>query len=366
MDELFIGLMSGTSTDGIDAALLRFTDETPELVATLSAPFDKPLRGRLLGLAEARDDGDAIDALGSLDAELGLALADACQALLKKAGVEAEGVRAIGSHGHTVRHRPDGPAGFTLQIGDANRIAAATGITTVADFRRRDIACGGQGAPLAPAFHAAVFHSDEEARGVVNIGGMSNITVLPISGPVAGFDTGPGNALLDVWAETHLGQPYDEDGHWGAQGRVIEPLLTALLADPYFSEAPPKSTGREHFNLAWLERHLEGGEAPKDVQATLCLLTARSIADAIKQQTAISRLLVCGGGAHNLALLECLREELPDIAVETTAAAGLHPDWVEAAAFAWLARQTLLGRPGNLPEVTGAKRATVLGAIFPT
>ncbi len=365
MDELYVGLMSGTSTDGIDAALVRFADDAPALVATLSTPFERGLRARLLDLAEAREDGDAIDALGALDTELGKALADACRALLDKAAVSADTVKAIGSHGHTIRHRPGGPSPFTLQIGDPNCIAAATGITTVADFRRRDLAWGGQGAPLAPAFHAAVFGSAEETRGVVNIGGMSNITVLPASGPVIGFDTGPGNALLDAWAELHLDRPYDEGGHWGAQGRVIEPLLRALLADPFFSQRPPKSTGREHFNRAWLERHLEGSEAPKDVQATLCELTAAAVAGAVKSQPAIRRLLVCGGGAHNLALLECLATHLPDIAVETTAAAGLHPDWVEAAAFAWLARQTLLGRPGNLPDVTGATRATVLGAIYP-
>jgi anhydro-N-acetylmuramic acid kinase len=278
-------------------------------------------------------------------------------------------VKAIGSHGLTVRHQASGAYPFSLQIGDPNRIAHITGITTVADFRRRDVAAGGQGAPLVPVFHAAAFRSAEENRVVLNLGGIANITVLPAdpASPVIGFDAGPGNGLLDFWMQRHKGQNYDTGGAWAARGRVIPDLLRALRDEPYFSLPPPKSTGKELFNPSWLGGKIRDFAAtePVDVQATLAELTALSVAEAIGQYASETRrLLVCGGGTHNADLLGRLRL-LVGCPVESTEKFGIAPDWVEAMAFAWLARQTLLGQPGNLMEVTGANTPVVLGGIYP-
>ncbi len=369
MSDYFIGLMSGTSLDGIDAVLVDFDLAPLELAATLHQAFAPALRERLLTLAESRQALDLND-YGELDAALGEAFAETVRALLGESGIAAGEVVAIGSHGQTVRHHPHGPHPFSLQIGDPARIAERTGITTVADFRRRDLAAGGQGAPLVPPFHRTVFARKDEHRAVLNVGGMANLTLLPAAdGPVTGFDTGPGNVLLDAWCRRHQGKAYDRDGAWACAGSVDAALLERLLDDPYFRRPAPKSTGREHFCADWLDRQLRaagGRPAPQDVQATLLELTARSAADALRAAAPdTGTLLVCGGGAHNLCLMEALARALPGVAVETTGACGLPPDWVEASAFAWLAKQTLEGKPGNLPSVTGAARAVVLGAVYP-
>lgn len=369
MAEMFIGLMSGTSVDAVDAALVDFSGRFPALVASCTYPIEPDLRRALLALAEDRIER-AIDRLGELDVTVAERFAAAVRQLLADAGVPASAVTAIGSHGQTVRHRPTGPAPFTLQIGDPNIIAERTGITTVADFRRRDLAAGGQGAPLAPAFHAAVFRSEQEDRVVVNVGGMANITILPAdrSAAVSGFDTGPGNALLDAWIGRHRDAPFDRDGAWAADGRIWPELLERLLAEPYFAADPPKSTGREQFHLQWVDDVLAELENPRpaiDVQTTLCALTAETIAAAIERHApAATRVLICGGGAYNGELMRRLGARLGSRTVETTAAYGVAPEWVEAVAFAWLARQTLAGRPGNLPSVTGARAERVLGAVY--
>lgn len=366
--ELFIGLMSGTSLDGIDAVLVEFSDQPPNLIAAKTFAIDPSLRGELLALCQPGDN--EIERLGRVDRELGLAFATAAHQLLQTTDVDAAQVAAIGSHGQTIRHRPhpdaNGAPAFTLQIGDANSIAQQTRITTVADFRRRDIAAGGQGAPLVPAFHRAVF-AGRTGRVIVNIGGMANITALPVDGPTLGFDTGPGNVLLDSWIRRHLGMDFDRDGQWAGSGIVQIDLLSAFLADPFFAAPPPKSTGREHFNLAWLEQHLAllPALAPADVQATLAELTACSIAAAIgKLPCAANEVFICGGGAYNCDLMLRLGRLLHPRTLSHTGQLGIAPEWVEAAAFAWLARETLAGRPGNDPTVTGASEPCILGAIY--
>jgi anhydro-N-acetylmuramic acid kinase len=309
--------------------------------------------------------------MGQADRELGLAFGAAVNSLLQNAGIPHSAVRAIGSHGQTIRHRPPAPHQnhpFTLQVGDPSSIAQLTGIATVADFRRRDIAAGGQGAPLVPAFHRAVFNSNR-CRAIVNIGGIANITLLPTAGSVLGFDTGPGNTLMDSWITRHRGESYDRDGAWAAAGKVVPSLLTSLLNDPYFAAPAPKSTGREHFNLAWLDRHLAESTSPvsaSDVQATLAELTAQSIARAIVALSPAPReVFVCGGGAYNSHLMVRLEALLHPRQLGNTAQLGIAPEWVEATAFAWLAQQTLAGKPGNEPAVTGAQSYCVLGAIYP-
>ncbi|QSA98207.1 anhydro-N-acetylmuramic acid kinase [Methylococcus sp. EFPC2] len=361
----FIGLMSGTSLDGIDAVLVSFTDERPEVHATYYRAYEPELRQALARLCYA--EKVEMRALGEADARLGLLFGACVTQLLEEAGIGRDQVAAIGSHGQTVFHHPQGPHAFSLQIGDPSRIAQTTGITTIADFRRRDIAAGGQGAPLAPAFHRAVFQSREEERVIVNLGGIANLTVLPKTGdgPVFGFDSGPGNTLMDGWVAEHLGHPRDDDGTWARSGRVDVALLQALLSDPYFDRPPPKSTGQEYFSRRWLHEHLaERSLRSEDVQATLCELTASSVTQAISRYAPdAGRILLCGGGVHN----GYLRERIAGLAhgpVASTASLGLHPDWVEAVAFAWLARQTLNGLPGNLPEVTGAGQPVVLGGIY--
>lgn len=370
MHDCYIGLMSGTSMDAVDAALVAF-EPTLKLLATHRLEMPEDLRRDLRVLAEG-GSAHEIEGYGRLDAALGALFADAALAVLDAGAIGRERVKAIGSHGQTVRHRPDGPHPFTLQIADPNIIAERTGITTIADFRRRDLAAGGQGAPLVPAFHDLFFRDAAEARVVLNVGGIANVTCLPrdTDAPVIGFDTGPGNVLMDAWCARHLGQPYDRDGAWAASGRVLEGLLAVWLEDPFFARPPPKSTGREHFHLAWLERGLATAgcesSAPADVQSTLCELTAASVARAVRQHApATRRLLACGGGAANGALIGRLRQRLPGCNVENTEVYGLDPQWVEATAFAWLAARTLAGEPGNLPSVTGARRAVVLGGIYP-
>lgn len=384
---LFVGLISGTSADGIDAALVRFTppviDEAGtggnhcELVLGRTTPWAAELRPRLVALGQG-GAADSLDELGTLDVRIAEAFADAALRLIGEAGVEAGQIEAIGSHGQTVRHRPagadfDGRHPFTWQLGDGNVIAERTGIATVADFRRRDVAAGGHGAPLMPAFHAAMLQSADEDRAVLNLGGIANFTLLPRSpsadearGSVRGFDTGPANALLDAWCERHCGQPFDADGAFAAAGHIDTDLLTRLLDDPWFALPPPKSTGREHFHLEWVQSRLRGGERPEDVQASLLELSAVTAADALKaHQPRTRRVIACGGGVRNPQLLERLAEHLPGMIVESTADHGLDPDFVEAMGFAWLARQALAGLPGNLASVTGARGPRVLGAVYP-
>ncbi|WP_049622954.1 anhydro-N-acetylmuramic acid kinase [Frateuria defendens] len=363
---LYLGLISGTSVDGIDAALVAFDGERPRLHAALTHPWPAPLRERILAVAQGEAVLD-LDAFGRLDVAIGRHFAEATTRLLAESATPAEAVRALGSHGQTVRHRPLGEFPFTLQLGDPSVIAEACNIDVVADFRRADVAAGGQGAPLLPALHAMLLARPGHGRVVLNLGGIANITVLGANGSVSGFDTGPANGLLDAWCLRHRGEVFDRGGRFAASGRADEALLTAMLADPYFALVPPKSTGREHFHLAWLERHARLGVlAPADVQASLLELTARSVADAIVRHAPDAEdVLACGGGVHNPVLMERLAACLAPRRVLGTAEFGIDPDYLEATAFAWLARQRVLGRPGNLPAVTGARGPRVLGAVHP-
>lgn len=372
---LYVGLMSGTSADGIDAALVDFADPVrPRLVAARTLPWPERLRERLVVLGQA-DVALALDEVGELDARIAAGFADAVADLLDHAGVGADQVAAIGSHGQTLRHRPLGRAGdgrdpFTLQLGDPSLLAERSGIAVVADFRRRDVAAGGHGAPLLPALHAALLAHPEENRAVLNLGGIGNLTLLPAggSGPVQGFDTGPANALMDAWCRRHTGQGYDRAGAFAAGGRVDAALLEALLAEPFFAQPPPRSTGRDQFHLGWVDARLSGSETPADVQATLLALTVRTIADALQAaQPDTARVIACGGGVHNPVLMDALATALPrGCVLETTAAHGLDPDFVEAMGFAWLARRTAHGLAGNLPTVTGAGGDRILGGIYPS
>ncbi len=371
MDDLYIGLMSGTSMDGVDAALVDLKDGHPKIRATLGKEMPAAIREQLVGFIEQPHKID-LDELGSLDTALGVVFADAAIALLDEVGVPAKKIAAIGSHGQTVRHRPEGEYPFTLQIGDPNVIATRTRICTVADFRRRDVALGGQGAPLTPLFHESVFADPQENRIVLNIGGIANITTLLPDKPVTGFDTGPGNTLMDAWVRRSLGQRCDINGAWAAGGNVVENLLERFLSEPYFSYRPPKSTGTEMFNVNWIlaaVEELDDTPSEQDVQATLCELTVRTIADHVEAievgRDRTRRLIVCGGGLHNKALMQRLAELLSDWSVDSTSDYGVDPDWVEAVAFAWPAQRTLRGLPGNYPSVTGAAESVVLGAVYP-
>jgi len=367
----YIGLMSGTSLDAIDAALVSFPGKQPVLHHAINYPLHESLRNDIRALCTPGEN--EIDRMGQLDIVLGNTFAAAVKQLLTDAGIDATQIHAIGSHGQTIRHRPRLEKGqcFTLQIGDPNTIAEQTGITTVADFRRRDMAVGGQGAPLVPAFHATFFSTNAQPRIILNIGGMANVTLLPTDTktPVSGFDTGPGNILIDSWIQQQQQQPFDRNGEWAASGSVDLNLLNSLLKDGFFQLAPPKSTGREYFNLDWLQQYLDKCEytlTPMDVQATLSELTATSIADIIKKYAAKSgELVVCGGGARNADLMQRIVKKLASTTVKTSDDYGLPAEWVEAVAFAWLARERLAQRPGNLPEVTGAYRPVVLGGIYP-
>ncbi|MBT8110742.1 MAG: anhydro-N-acetylmuramic acid kinase [Gammaproteobacteria bacterium] len=364
MPDYYIGLISGTSMDGIDAVLASFGDDALRLHATHVHSYPHELRS-LLQNAIRSPDSCGLDQVGLLDRWVGECFRDAALELVEKSNIDRDDVTAIGSHGQTLRHRPDAQRPFSLQIGDAAIIAAGTGIATVADFRRADIAAGGQGAPLVPPFHDWLFRSRDVNRVVLNIGGIANITVLPAhDAPVLGFDTGPGNTLLDAWIRERRDLSYDRHGEWAADGELITSLLDKLLADDYFDLSPPKSTGLEHFSLSWLNSFDVGDYDPGDVQATLSELTARTVADAIDTHApATQELYVCGGGVHNQDLLHRLAGHLGKIRIANTVTAGLDPDWVEAVAFAWLAMRTMKQQSGNLPSVTGASRTVVLGAI---
>ena len=369
-NQYYLGLISGTSADGIDAALVRFdgdaTHARPELAFGRTYPWDPALRARLVELGQ-RTAMLTLDEVGELDVRIGRAFAQAAKAAIEASGVATADIAAIGSHGQTLRHRAHGEIPFTLQLGDPSTIAERCGVRVVADFRRRDVAAGGHGAPLVPAFHAATLHSDAEDRAALNLGGIANFTLLPANGAVRGFDTGPANGLMDAWCLRHSGQAYDTGGGFAAQGRIDEALLARLLDEPWFALPPPKSTGRDQFHLAWVESKLRGDEAPADVQATLLALSVRTIADALRAaQPHTQRVIACGGGVHNPLLMAALVAAMPGSVVESSAMHGLDPDFVEAMAFAWLARETLAGRPGNLPAVTGAAGPRVLGAIYPS
>jgi anhydro-N-acetylmuramic acid kinase len=367
MPELYIGLMSGTSMDGIDAALVSLSKRRCRLLGTVSAHYPEELKQRLLQLVR-HPEFVAVDELGSLDNWVGECFLKATQELLRVTGTQSADVVAIGSHGQTVRHQPDANRPFSLQIGNPHLIASGSGITTVADFRRRDIALGGQGAPLVPAFHRWLFRKPRQDRVIVNIGGIANLTVLPGDRrKVIGFDSGPGNTLLDAWMRKTLGIEFDVSGELAASGRVIQALLAAALDDSYFRRPPPKSTGLEYFNANWLSALLPAEYPPNehDMMATLAEITAQSIADAIRTYGgSANEVFVCGGGVHNRHLMTRLTALLEHATVATTAECGLDPDWVEACAFAWLAMRCIQGQPGNLPAVTGARAEAVLGTCF--
>lgn len=365
MPSLYVGIMSGTSLDGIDITLSRFrAPHQAECLDALCVPMPADLRQQLLDLCSPSSDelyqaGIAGNAWARLAAE-------GVQQLLNQNQVCREQVRAIGSHGQTVRHHPD--QGFSLQVGAPSLLAELTGIDVIADFRSRDLAAGGEGAPLVPAFHQWLLTSPTQTRTLVNIGGFANLTILRPGQAAAGFDSGPGNALMDNWAQRHIGAPYDADGDWASQGQAHQVLLDRMLADPYFARTGPKSTGREYFHEAWLAAHLKHtpGVSAVDVQATLATLTATTIADSLQQVARdTSELYICGGGARNAHLMRLLQQRLPAQKVQSTDALGVSPDWMEAMAFAWLAWRFDQRLPGNLPSVTGAQGERILGALYP-
>lgn len=363
---LYIGLMSGTSVDGVDGVLVRLdAAQPPHVLASASLPMPENLRRELLALNVSGDDELARAALAAN--ALARLYADAVATLLREAGVQASDVKAIGAHGQTVRHRPD--SGYTVQLNAPALLAELSGIDVIADFRSRDVAAGGQGAPLVPPFHAAIFGA-QHGRAVLNLGGIANVTLLSPGQPVRGFDTGPANVFLDGWCQRHLGQPYDADGRWAASGQVLAPLLEQLIAsEPWFALPPPKSTGRDLFNMQWLDDRLRAFDsptpAPQDVQATLQRLTARTVANAIDAAAAATQeVFVCGGGARNAGLMRelayCLQRP-----VQPTDTLGVPAQQVEALAFAWLAQAFVERRPAGLPAVTGARGARILGALYP-
>lgn len=361
MADLFIGLMSGTSLDGVDAVVVELSETTCKTLHTHSIPYPDDLRVHLLELHTSHDNElEQSAVIGNILARL---YAKTVMELLDQAGLSTSEIQAIGCHGQTIRHRPD--LGFTLQIGNPSLLAELTGITVIADFRNRDVAAGGQGAPLVPAFHRAVFGSTSINRAIINIGGIANITYLSSNGAVTGFDTGPGNMLMDAWIQQHLGKPYDASGKWADNGHLLDTLLQDLLNEPFFAETPPKSTGRDLFSLQWLETRLQSGYRPVDVQQTLLELSVRTIADAISRHCSdVKEIYLCGGGAYNAALVARLQQLVHPVKIALSNKLGIDASWVEAAAFAWLARQCLQQLPGNIPEVTGAHGLRILGAIY--
>ncbi|SFM81912.1 anhydro-N-acetylmuramic acid kinase [Halopseudomonas yangmingensis] len=365
-EQLHIGIMSGTSLDGIDIAVCSFSEPRQvRLLGALYIPMDARLREQLLALCSPGDDELRRSALAGM--EWARLVADGIRQVLQQLGIDGSRVSSIGSHGQTVRHHPD--LGFSLQIGAPALLAELTGIDVVSDFRSRDLAAGGQGAPLVPAFHQWALSDPLQPICLVNIGGFANLTCLRPGFAVEGFDCGPGNILLDAWIQQHQGIPFDRDGQWAASGHVNQPLLNSMLADPYFSLSGPRSTGREYFNSLWLHRQLAehgSGIAAVDVQATLLELSARTIANAV-HQTGLQRqpVYLCGGGTHNRRLRTRLQALLPEASVSSSAALGIDPDWMEAMAFAWLAWRFSQRLPGNLPEVTGARGSRILGALYP-
>ena len=370
-EQLYIGLMSGTSADSIDAVALQLDNDGVHIRGTYSLPIPKVIRANVFSLSEKNEV--PVEFLCETDTVLGELFSDAAIELMSSCSIKPKQITAIGSHGQTIRHAPPGvhQIPYSKQIGDPNIIAARTGCIVVADFRRADIASGGQGAPLVPAFHEEIFRHPRRHRAIVNIGGIANITSLPKDQDCIGFDTGPGNTLIDGWCKKHIGSDFDNNGDWGASGVVNKPLLKKLKSHPFFALPAPKSTGRETFNLAWLDSQLNQcfveskPVSPEDVQASLCALTSQTIADSIHDlDTAVDEDFVCGGGVKNSLIMSNLEEQLDDVAIETTENLGINPRWVEAAAFAWLAMRRIKNLPGNVPAVTGAKRRVLLGGIY--
>ncbi len=362
---IYIGLISGTSMDGIDCALVDFSDRRPEQIDFINLAIPEDLRQKLLNLCE--DHHGQIPLLGEADVEFARVMAQAVEQILENNQLKPSQIAAIGSHGQTIRHKPTGDSPFTIQIGDPNILAELTGITTVADFRRRDMAAGGQGAPIVPAFHREIFLNAETNRIVLNIGGMSNITILRKTGVISGFDTGPGNVLLDTWIQKHRGHPYDRGGQWAKSGTVSKELLAVLLDESYFRLPPPKSTGRELFNLPWLEHRLEKivDKLPEaDVQATLMALTVQSISQAITSVIPVGEVIVCGGGASNSFLMTSLADALPGFNVTRSSMLGVLEDSVEAVAFAWLAHLALCQTPVDLTTITGSSHPVITGGVY--
>lgn len=367
MSELYVGLISGTSIDCIDAVVLDCSGPLPALLACHEHPIDDNTKRDLAALCLPGDN--EIDRMGSMDIKVGELFADATHAVLDKANLTPADIKAIGSHGQTIRHRPpkkNGERGFTLQIGDANTIVERTGITTVADFRRRDMSAGGQGAPFAPAFHQAITPDDIESCAFLNLGGIANITLVQNGKVLCGYDTGPANGLMDAWILKHKSMAFDENGQWAKCGTVDADLLAKLKSHKYFALPAPKSTGREEFHLPWLETMLDGMKmTAENVQTTLLQLSGETIAEEITKQTLIpSVVYCCGGGARNASLLDCLQAQLPDTRVTTTDELGIAPDWIEACAFAWLAKQRLEEKPITLSAVTGASHECIAGAVY--
>jgi len=364
--ELFVGVLSGTSMDGVDCVVVDFAPPIPALIAFHTEPIPHPLRQSILQLCN--DSQVSLQMLGETDVAIGKLFAAGINRLLKENRIDPASIVAIGSHGQTVKHHPFGLDAFTLQIGDPNALCILTGIDVVADFRRKDIAAGGQGAPLAPMFHQEYFGARDTRRAVVNMGGISNVSLLQQGAlPLIGFDTGPGNVLMDTWIGLIQDKSYDHDGSWAASGTVNKQLLGSMMQDPFFRLPAPKSTGRELFNLPWLMGHLDAlkGISDSDVQATLLELTARSIAESINWQVEqISEIILCGGGAHNHTLVQRLQELLHPLPVMTSDSVGLSPDWVEGVAFAWMARKTWQGEPIDCRAVTGATQPCLLGGIY--
>jgi len=356
--------MSGTSLDGVDAVLIDFSASTPVLIQTFFLPYDDKLRAQLLLLHQP--DYDELNRAAILSNQLSCLYAEATAGLLKNSGIVSQQVVAIGCHGQTIRHCPEVERNYTIQLVNAALLAELTQITVVIDFRSRDMAAGGQGAPLVPAFHEAIFKSSDCHRVIVNIGGIANITSLDPHNQIIGFDCGPGNILMDAWCLRHIGENYDRNGQWAATGQMIPALLEELMTDYFFLRHPPKSTGRDLFNIKWLEEKLLGNEASEDVQATLLQLTIMAIANSIREYCPTAEeIYICGGGAHNILLIDRLIDVVPRKKVALTDQLGVAADWVEAFAFAWLAQQAILRKTGNLTAVTGAKGSRILGAIYP-
>ena len=364
--DLYIGLMSGTSLDGIDASLVEITENNDLLlVDTLFSLFPKQLRSDIQLVSQKIDDH--LHALATLDHALADCYTGTVNKLLEQANIDAAQVTAIGCHGQTVRHCPDCNPPYTIQLGSPHRLTIQTGITTVADFRQQDIAAGGQGAPLAPRFHKFLFAKPKQTVVALNLGGIANISILHADGSISGFDTGPANTLMDQWISSQRDENYDEDAKWAASGEVNEQLFDQLLKEPWLFLPPPKSTGPELFNLDWLKEKIAGLDyPPADVQRTLCEFSAVTIATAIRQHASgASELVLCGGGAHNPLLCQRIDELLPGIELKSSAAYGIAPDWIESSMMAWLAHRALKRLPGNVPAVTGASHELVLGTIYP-
>jgi anhydro-N-acetylmuramic acid kinase len=366
-ESYYLGLISGTSADAIDVALLQF-DQAPRVVATMAFEYPTLLRKQILDL-NVHDAKISLDDLGSLDTQIGQVFARSALTFIEHYQIPKSRILGLGSHGQTVRHKPRALFPFSMQLGNPHVIAEITGITTVADFRQRDVAAGGEGAPLLPAFHAMVFANNQQNQAVLNLGGIANLTLLPSKAEekILGFDTGPANCLIDAWLREHHDQPYDRGGQMASEGKIHEGLVQHMLQDPYFFQLPPKSTGREYFQLQWLAQYVDQLAQLKiaDVLATLVEVSVQSIVMALHRHAPDThQLWVCGGGVHNHYLMQRLAAQLKPMMVQSTAQCGVDPDFIEAAAFAWLARETLLSKPGNLPSVTGARGLRVLGAVF--